>query len=414
MNKLWSYENRMVVLLCLTIGVVFFDRNAINFLMPFIAPDLALDNTQIGMLASGLSLAWALSGLGLSVLIDATGHRRIWLVTMVVVFSFCSVFSGVAASFVALLASRVVMGLAEGPILPIAQSFAAIESSEARRGLNMGIIQNLGGGLLGQFVAPLVVVGLATIYNWKVAFFITAMPGLILSVLLLTFLREPVAPNVTSTRPPTTANKAKLVDLLRVRNVWLCCLISCMMVSWLVLSWVFMPLYLVKELHLGSGDMSMLMSICGVSAAVCGAFVASGLSDRIGRKPVMIIFCMLGMLAPLSVLFYSGSVIFTAVLLFIGTSASGTFPVFMATIPSESIPARYLSTSIAMVVAIGEIVGGVSAPLVAGWAADAYGLASPLFMQVGLAATGGILSLFLLETSPRIILKASLRRPISA
>ena len=42
----------MVVLLCLTVGVVFFDRNAINFLMPFIAPELNLSNTQIGLLAS--------------------------------------------------------------------------------------------------------------------------------------------------------------------------------------------------------------------------------------------------------------------------------------------------------------------------------------------------------------------------
>jgi len=394
-----AYENRMVLLLCLSVGVVFFDRNAINFLMPYIAPEMGMNNTQIGLLASGLSLAWALSGLGLAAVIDATGHRRRWLVGLMVVFSLCSVVSGLAATFVALLGARVVMGLAEGPIVPVAQSIVALESSPLRRGLNMGVVQNLGGGLLDQFVAPMVVVGLAQVYGWRVAFYVAGIPGLILAALCLAGLREPPGRDVAMRK----AEGGSLFQLLRVRNVWLCCIVSCLMVSWLVLGWVFMPLYMVQAAHIAGPDMSVLMAVTGMSAALCGAFVASGLSDRYGRKPVMVLFCLIGVVAPAGLLLHGGSLVMTAVLLFVGTAAAGTFPVFMAAIPSESLSARHLGTSIALVSAMGEIVGGVTAPFVAGRGADLYGLSFPLMMQIALALLAAFTSLFLLETAPRIV-----------
>jgi MFS family permease len=394
-----AYENRMVLLLCLSVGVVFFDRNAINFLMPYIAPEMGMNNTQIGLLASGLSLAWALSGLGLAALIDATGQRRRWLVGLMVVFSLCSVVSGLAATFVALLGARVVMGLSEGPIVPVAQSIVALESSPLRRGLNMGVVQNLGGGLLGQFVAPMVVVGLAQAYGWRVAFYIAGIPGLVLAILCLAGLREPPGRDLAMRK----AERGNLFQLLRVRNVWLCCIVSCLMVSWLVLGWVFMPLYMMQAAHIAGPDMSVLMAVTGMSAALCGAFVASGLSDRYGRKPVMVLFCLIGIVAPAGLLLHSGSLVMTGVLLFVGTAAAGTFPVFMAAIPSESLPARHLGTSIALVSAMGEIVGGVMAPFLAGRGADLYGLGFPLLMQIVLALLAAFTSLFLLETAPRIV-----------
>ena len=54
----------LVGLLSFNFGVVYFDRNTLNFLMPLIQPELGLSNTQVGMLGSGLALSWALAGLG--------------------------------------------------------------------------------------------------------------------------------------------------------------------------------------------------------------------------------------------------------------------------------------------------------------------------------------------------------------
>ena len=56
-----GYQIGLTALLSLNFGFVLFDRNATNFLMPFIQPELGLSNTEVGLLSSGLSLTWALA-----------------------------------------------------------------------------------------------------------------------------------------------------------------------------------------------------------------------------------------------------------------------------------------------------------------------------------------------------------------
>jgi fucose permease len=107
-----------------------------------------------------------------------------------------------------------------------------------------------------------------------------------------------------------------------------------------------------------------------------------------------------GLLVPLAALYYEGSAYALAALVFVGWSASGTFPLFMGTIPSETIPARYVATALGLVMGIGEVLGGVSGPAIAGWAADRYGLRVPILMQAGCAVIGTFLALFLTETAP--------------
>jgi MFS family permease len=399
-NKVWSYENRMMAVLGLTFGFVFFDRNAMSYLAPFVALDLNLSNTQIGMLSSALSLTWALSGYALGALSDATGRRKSILVVAVVVFSLSSIGSGIATSFAVLLASRMLMGLSEGGILPISQSLVAMESSDKRRGLNMGVMQNFGSNLLGSFAAPLVLVAVASAYNWRVAFFVAAIPGLICALLVAKIIREPaaaVASRDTSAQAP--ARKIPLHELLRFRNMWLCILISCFMVAWMVLGWAFLPLFFVRGRGIAPSDMSLLMSVLGISATVC-SFIVPGLSDRFGRKPVMIAFCLIGLLCPLAALHYTGSLWVLGALIFIGWSASGTFPIFMATIPSETIPAGNLARALGLVMGVGELSGGFLGPTLAGWGADRYGLQTPVLMMSLCALIAACFALFLKETAP--------------
>jgi len=60
-----------------------------------------------------------------------------------------------------------------------------------------------------------------------------------------------------------------------------------------------------------------------------------------------------------------------------------------------------VATSMGLTVGVGEILGGVSAPALAGTAADHYGLTAPLVIQAGCALVGALLALALKETAPR-------------
>jgi MFS family permease len=405
-----AYEIRMIGVLTLMFGFVFFDRNAMGNLAPFIAASLHLTNGQIGALSSGLSICWAISGFLIGTLSDALGRRKSVLLITVVIFSVCSVLSGLAPSFGVLLASRMLMGLAEGPILPIAQSLVVLESSASRRGFNMGVMQNLGSNLIGSFFGPVILTALAEYFSWRGAFFVAAVPGLICAALIWMFVREPardatvavaaVAPDVpVAAAPPATA-AATLARALHYRNMWICMLLSIVMVPWMILGWTFLPTIYSTLRHLSHGESSWLVGALGISAAVF-AFIVPGLSDKLGRKPTMIVFTFIGIFYPIAALYYQGSSWMLALLVFLGWSASGTFPLFMATIPSETIPSRYVATTLGLVMGLGELIGGGLVPWLAGRAADHYGnLAVTMWIASGLAVVATVLTFFLVETAP--------------
>ena len=117
-----GYQTWLVLLLSLNFGILFFDRQAANFMMPQIQPDLGLSNFQVGMIASGLSLTWALAALTVGPLSDRLGSRKPILLACTLMFCACSMLSGLAGGFLALLAARLLMGAAEGGVMPISHA----------------------------------------------------------------------------------------------------------------------------------------------------------------------------------------------------------------------------------------------------------------------------------------------------
>jgi MFS family permease len=392
------YQAMMVALLSLNFGILFFDRNALNFVMPFVKPDLGLTNTQVGLTASALSFAWAVAALVVGAAADRSGRRKAYLVAATIAFSLCSFLSGLATSFLMLLGARLLMGLADGGIAPISQSMTVLAVSPERRGLAMGVMQNFGSNLLGSFAAPVLLVALATTFGWHKAFYLAGIPGLISAFLLWRFIREPAAaaPAGQVTRPPLLR---RLREIFAHRNMVLCVLISVLLVSYLVVCWAFMPLFLPQVRGYDKTTMSWLMGTLGISATI-GSFVVPGISDYTGRKPVMILTSFLGVILPLGALFYSGSVWILAAIFFFGWALTGIFPLFMGTVPSETVSPRHMTTAIALVMGSGEVLGGVFSPTLAGWAADVAGQAAPLWIMMGLCVTAGLLALGLHETAP--------------
>jgi MFS family permease len=392
------YQVRLVGLLSLNFGILFFDRNALNFVMPFVKPDLGLTNTQVGLTSSALSFAWALSALVVGAAADRGGRRKAFLIAATVAFSVCSFISGLATSFLVLLGSRLLMGVAEGGVAPISQSITALTVPPEKRGLAMGVMQNFGSNLLGSFAAPILLVAFAAAYGWHKAFFLAGIPGLISAFLLWRFVEEPTIATAVASQPRQSL-RSRVSEICAHRNIPLCAGIAIILVSYLVICWAFAPLFLTKERGFTPSQMGWLMGTLGVSATI-GSFVVSGISDRIGRRSVIVFTCFLGVILPLGALFYHGSIWILALIFFFGWALTGAFPLFMGTIPSETVSAKYMTTAMAIIMGSGEVVGGVIAPAVAGWAADLAGLTAPLWIMIGLCVAGGTLALALNETAP--------------
>lgn len=396
-----GYALLLVALLSVNFGIVFFDRNALGFLMPFVQPNLGLSNTQVGLLSSALSLTWAFAAFGVGVVADSTGRHKTLLVLATLLFSACSFLSGIASSFAALLAARLLMGVAEGGIMPISQALIATEVSPRHRGLAMGVTQNFGSNLLGSFAAPVLLTAFAQHFGWRRAFFLAALPGLIAALLIARYVRKPrIERAETATAAPALSWHAALAE----PNVLICALIAVLLVSYLVVCWSFMPLYLTQVRHLGTQTESWLMGTLGISATV-GAFLVSGLSDRLGRRPLVILMPLIGTLLPLGAMFFHGSVWLLAAIFFVGWGLNGVCPLIMATVPAESVEPRHQAAALGLCMGAGEVLGGVLSPFLAGRAADhtTLGLAAPLWIMLALSLLAAVLALALRETAPRVL-----------
>jgi len=393
------YEPLLIGLLSLNFGILFFDRNALNFLMPFVQPDLGLSNTQVGLLASAFSLTWAIGGVVVGGVSDRTGMRKPILIAVTFGFALCSLLSGIAASFAVLLGARLLMGLLEGGVLPISQSLVVSEVAPERRGLAMGLMQNFGSNLLGSTAASVILVAVGQSVGWRNAFFLAGIPAAVSAVLMWWLVREPArAPQV----PGAALERLSLGQALSRRNIFVCVLISILMVSDLVICFAFMPLFLIHERGFDPIAMGWLIGTLGVSAAIAG-FLVPGVSDLTGRRSAMVVAPLFGVLTPLSAMFFHGSLWSLAGLFFLGWTAIGTFPLFMATIPSETIDSRHTATALGLIMGVGEGLGGVLSPTLAGFAADSFGLQAPLWIMVALPLAAGLLALGLQETAPRLL-----------
>ena len=394
------YQVLLTALLSLNFGFVLFDRNALGFLMPFIQPQLGLNNTQVGILAGGLSFTWALSALGIGVLSDRLGSRKGLLILATLAFSLCSFLTGLATTFAMLLGARLLMGAAEGGIMPLSQSLIATDVAPRHRGLAMGVAQGLGSSLLGSFVAPVSLVAFTAAFGWRHAFFLAGAPGILTALLMAWLIRAPRA--IRSPRKTPTADSGSLREVLAQRNVILCALLGVLLVSYLVVCWAFMPLYLTQVRKYDATTMGWLMGTLGISATIASV-VVSALSDRVGRRPVLIGGALLAMILPLGALFYEGSPWGLAAIFFVGWTVTGIFPLFMATIPAESVGARSMATALGICMGVGEILGGALSPFLAGYAADRVGLQAPLWLLFGAAVLSALLALGLRETAPRVL-----------
>jgi MFS family permease len=346
---------------------------------------------------------------------DIIGNRKLLLVISTLAFSACSFLTGLAASFAMLIGARILMGVAEGGVMPISHAIVTSEVSEERRGLAQGIAQNFGSNFFGSFVAPVVLTWLALHYGWRNAFYIAGVPGLICGILLWFVVKEPEkSPEEKAARPHKSVGTAfvewlkALWEVMQIRNVWVCVVMGVLLVAYLVICWAFMPLYLTQMRGYTDTEQSWLMGTLGISATI-GSFATSGLSDAIGRRPVMIAAPLISMLLPLGALFFHGPYWVMVAIFFVGWALNGVFPLFMATVPSESVSPAQLATVFGLTMGSSEILGGAFGPKIAGMLADGYGLNAALWLMAALTLAGGIVAMFLKETAPSVLARRGMQ-----
>ena len=100
---------------------------------------------------------------------------------------------------------------------------------------------------------------------------------------------------------------------------------------------------------------------------------------------------------------YVEGAIALAAIFFVGWAVNGVFPIFMATIPSETFSQRHHATVLGLAMGSCEVLGGVFGPPIGGILNDAFGMEAFLWMLIGLSIVSGFVAMGLKETAPRVL-----------
>jgi predicted MFS family arabinose efflux permease len=395
MDQATRYERTLVSILFFSWGTVFFDRMAQMYLAPYFAPEFGLNHQQVGTLASVLALCWAVSTLFFGALSDRVGRKPV-LVPAVFAFSVLSWLSGMAHNFAQLLLIRSLLGLAEGPTWSVITALIEDSSAVSRRGRNIGIVVSAA-ALVGLSAAPILTTQVAARWGWRAAFFFAGLPGLLSGFLIWKFVKEPEA---TDREKRENASLADYLSILRYPNIWLCCLGAAGFMSWLFALNVFAPLYLTEVAHQPATTAGFLLGASGLGSFFLG-FLLPSLSDRVGRKPVLLLMAVLSAVVPLAFLvpvLYVYPVVL-AVIVFAANTGQGIASLVLVLVPTESVPPQFRATSIGMATLVGEVMGATLAPTVAGALAERYGLGLTMWLAAAGSAVVVVATLLLRETA---------------
>jgi MFS family permease len=122
----------------------------------------------------------------------------------------------------------------------------------------------------------------------------------------------------------------------------------------------------------------------GVGSSL-GIAVLPAISDRFGRKPVMIVALIVELAALWALMVVGANAVALFVALFVATFMNfGVVGINMGPLTTASVPAAVSATATGLVIGVGEIFGGGLAPVIAGGIADAMGI--PVVIKIAIAA----------------------------
>lgn len=405
-GKQGNYEFKAVLLLALGFGLVGFDRFMIIPLFPALQSALHLNYQELGYITGILSITWGIASAVTGRIADRIGPHRV-VAGALFIFSILVSFHGLAVGLGSLLLIRALMGFFEGAYSPAAVVATLEASDKSRHGRNVGL-QQACLPLFGLAIAPIVVTQLLPILGWRGIFPIVTVPGIILAVLIWRTLRDPDAKVLAEQTVTRDVAPHRWREMFAYRNVWINAVTMLCWVNCMVVVSAMIPNYLVDYLHIATGQMGFILSAIGFGASL-GIFGLLSLSDRIGRKPVMIIG-VLGAGLSLTLLKQVGPqpALLFIFLFFTHFFNCGLGVLTLGPLTTEAVPARLMATASGLVIGVGEVFGGGVAPVIAGFVAQHFGIQHILDLALVGLAVGAVLVLGLQETASVVL---SRRRP---
>ncbi|SEM94090.1 Sugar phosphate permease [Sphingomonas gellani] len=375
---------RVLALLLLVYILNFVDRQVLGILARPIQADLGLSRTEFGAIGGlAFALLYATAGVPLGLLADKVGRSRV-IAASLAVWSGFTALCGAASGFWSLFWCRLGVGVGEaGGTAPsyalIAEYFPPGQRARALATYALGAPIGLAAGtLLGGAIAAAV--------NWRAAFVVLGLIGLIVSPLFARAVRD--LPRVSTSPPPRGA----LALLVRKPSFWLLAFgASCAsLVGYGLALWL--PSVLMGANGFDLVGVSMFTGALFLVGGCAGVLAGGWMADRMGRAAHAwvpgVSFLIAAPLYAAGMSTGSSVVSFAALLV-----PSGLALVWLGTVTAavqHLVPAQMRATASASFLLVTNLIGLGGGPLLMGHIADrlAYSLGDDALRWAALYVLG--------------------------
>ena len=271
--------NVVLALLLLAYIFNFLDRQILGILAGSIINDLKLTDTEFGAIGGiAFAILYSVLGVPLAMLADRTSRSKV-IAGAVAVWSAFTALCGTAASFGQLFFFRLGVGVGEaGGVAPayalIADYFPPHRRARALAIFSLGIPLGLAAGtLIGAYIAAKI--------DWRAAFLVMGVAGLLLAPIMLIFVRDLPQPAQSAAGQVRLGQAFPIIA--RKPTFWLMSgAASCSSLAGYGLAlWV--PTVLERSFGFGLIERGQFLASIFLIGGTTGVFMGGWLADRLGQ-----------------------------------------------------------------------------------------------------------------------------------
>ena len=382
-EKVGRYRWVVVALLFAATAINYVDRQMIGVLKPTLSAEFGWSETDFSTIVFWFQAAYAIGYIGFGRIVDAFGARLGYSIA-IVIWTISHMAHGLATGVTSFAAARFGLGIGESGNFPAGIRAVTDWFPQRERAFAIGLFN--AGANVGAIITPLLVPMLVLWFDWRVAFYITGVFGIVWLAAWWAIYRHPsehakVTPGELAWIRQDPADPVEPVawrKLVTMRETWAFALGKFLNdpIWWFFLFWL--PGYLFERYDLDLKTFGLpLAAIYLISdfGSIAGGWLSSrlikaGRSVNFARKATMLI-CALCVLPIYSVQGLDN--VWAAVLVIgLATAAHQAFSANLYTLPSDLFP----RSAVGSVVGIGGTVGalgGMGMALFTGWLLDRTG-----------------------------------------
>ena len=404
------YRWTIVALLFAATAINYIDRQMIGVLKPTLSKEFSWSESDYATIVFWFQVAYAIGYLSFGRVVDRVG-ARVGYAAAIVIWTISHMAHGLASGLTSFALARFGLGIGESGNFPAGIRAVTDWFPQKERAFAIGLFN--AGANVGAIITPLLVPALVLWFDWRVAFYVTGIFGILWLIAWWAIYRHPSEhARVTAEErawieqdPADPAEPIGWGRLLRKRETWAYALGKFLIdpIWWFFLFWL--PGYLFERYNLDLKSFGLpLAAIYLISdgGSIAGGWMSSrliksGRSPNFARKATMLFWALC--VLPIYFAQDIASVWVAVLVIGLATAAHQAFSANLYTLPSDLFP----RAAVGSVVGIGGTVGAIGGMLMAkftGYILDATHSYQLLFAICASAYLLALLAVHLL--SPRL------------